>query len=1084
MKFTPRLVAAALFSALIPLAPAALAADSDSHPAAGLKLREIGPASPSGRISQFAVSPASKAHWYVATSSGGLWQTRNAGTTWEPLFDSQSVYALGSVMLDPSDPMTIWVGSGENNAQRSVMSGDGVYVSRDGGKRWTNVGLKESGHISQIHVDPNDGDNVLVAAQGPLWSDGGDRGLYRTTDGGATWQPLLQIDEHTGVNEFAVHAENPDLIVASSYQRRRHVWTMINGGPGSGIHRSSDGGATWERVGRGLPKDVMGRIGIAAAPSAPNRLYAMVEANEGQGLYISEDFGQSWKKQSSTQPSAPFYYQEIFVDPQNADVIYMVDTFSKVSIDAGKTFKNINGREAARHVDDHAIWIDPDDSQHLLIGGDGGVYESWDRGTTWRHFENLPIVQFYRVQPDNDWPFYNVCGGTQDNNSYCGPSRTTTVHGITNSDWWAILGGDGYEPKIDPEDPNIIYTQYQYGGLARYDRRSQERVYIAPVAPEGENAYKFNWNTPLLISPHDRHRLYYAAEKLFRSDDRGDSWQVVSPDLTRQLDRNTLPVMGRVWSDNAVAKNNSTSMYGSIIGLHESALQEGLIYVGTDDGLLQVTRDGGENWSKVESVRGVPDMSLIEDVHASSHDVNVAYAVVDNHKRGDNKPYVLKTTNQGGSWKLISGDLPENGTVHTITEDPVDPNLLFVGTERGVYFTRNGGENWQQLTGGLPPIAVRDLEIQAREHDLVVGTFGRGIWILDDYSALRTPAATLADAEATVFPIRDALQYIPGDKWGGGRNSHHGADWWQAENPAFGAMITYHLRDGYMSAAKARRKAEIKKEKAGEDTPYPAWDDLRAEDNEEAPSVEMTVRDASGAVVRRLAVPASQGVHRVAWDLRYRHPQKAGDEARTRGGPPKGLLALPGTYSVELHARVDGELKQIAAAQTFDVVPLPLSPEATKDPAALLAFQQQTARLVAAVDVAARHLSDLEDHLALLDQAFRDTPAAEETLRQQLRALQDRRLALTIRLNGDRSVSSRNEATPVSIRSRARRITQMGWGSQAPVGGQQREQYAIADRQFTALNAELASLLADFDALATRATELGAPWSPGRMPAW
>ena len=1083
LKHRAGVLALLLSAALAPVASADEEAAGE-HPATALAFRAIGPAAPSGRISDFLVHPQSRAHWYVAAASGGVWETRNAGTTWTPLFDDQPSYATGALAMDPRDPLTLWVGTGENNAQRSVAAGDGVYVSRDGGKSWSNVGLRDSGHISQIRVDPRDSDTVLVAAQGPIWSSGGDRGLYRTRDGGTSWQALLQIDEHTGINEFAVHPQDPDVIVASSYQRRRHVWTLINGGPGSGIHRTRDGGETWERVSAGLPADVMGRIGLAAAPSAPNRLYAIIEAKEEErGIYLSEDFGQTWHKQSDAAPTAAFYYNEIVVDPQDADRIYMLDTWTQVSEDAGVSFERLSNE--GRHVDDHALWIDPDDTAHLLIGGDGGIYESWDRGTTWRHFENLPLVQFYRIQPDNAWPFYNVCGGTQDNNSLCGPSRTTTVHGITNSDWWVILGGDGYEAKIDPEDPNIVYTQYQYGGLARYDRRTQERVFIAPLAGAGEKAYKFNWNTPLLISPHDPKRLYYAAEQLFRSDDRGDSWRSVSPDLTRQLDRNSLPVMGRVWSDNAIAQHDGTSRYGSIIGLHESPLQEGLIYVGTDDGLLQVTEDGGENWHRVASVPGVPDMALIEDVHASAHDADVAYAVVDNHKRGDFSPYVLRTADRGRSWTLISGDLPERGTVHTITEDPVDPALLFVGTESGVFVTQDGGTHWTPLKSGLPTIAVRDLEIQAREHDLIVATFGRGIYVLDDYSPLRAAAETLDAAEATLLPIRDALQYVPGDKWGGGRNRSHGDGWWQADNPPFGALLTYYLRDGYQTRASARRSDEIEAEKAGEDTPYPAWDTLRAEDNEEPPTVELTVRDAGGALVRRLRVPETRGLHRVAWDLRYPRPASSGEEEDdSRDGPPRGLMALPGRYTAELHARVDGELRQIAGPREFHVNALPLSDESTDDRAALLAFQQRTARLVDAVDAAGERLQQLEEELELLDRALRDTPAADETLRRELRALQARHRELLRRLENDRTLLSRNASAPVSISRRVRRVMQMGWGSQAAPGGQQREQQAIAERQFDVLLTDLRELLADAQALGERATALGAPWSPGRLPAW
>ncbi|MEM9170013.1 MAG: glycosyl hydrolase, partial [Pseudomonadota bacterium] len=568
-----RLVVRFFLLALTATAPPAFAAaqekkteekaeEKEANPLASLPIRSIGPAYTGGRISDFAMFPGGANKYFAATASGGLWLTENNGATWTPTFDGEGSYSIGVVEIAPSDPDVVWVGSGENNAQRSVAYGDGVYKSVDGGKTWKNVGLKDSGHISQIWIHPDDASVVLVAAQGPLWSDGGDRGLYKTDDGGETWRRLLEIDDKTGINEFVVHPDDPNRIVASSYQRRRHVWTLINGGPGSGVHYTQDGGETWTRIERGLPSNDMGRIGLAGAPSAPQTLYAIIEgADDEKGVYRSTDFGRSWEKRSGHMTTSPQYYNELVVDPHNPDRLYSLDTFSKISEDGGKTFTNLSTDH--RHVDDHALWIDPTNTAHLLIGGDGGVYESWDRGKVWRHMDNIPIVQFYRIQPDDDAPFYNVCGGTQDNNSLCGPSRTPVVHGVTNSDWKIILGGDGYKPQIDPTDPNIIYTQYQYGGLARYDRRTQERLYITPPPPSGEPAYKWNWNTPLLISPHDPKTIYYAAEKVFRSRDRGDSWEIISPDLTRKIDRNTLKVMGRVWSVDAVAKNDSTSFYGS-----------------------------------------------------------------------------------------------------------------------------------------------------------------------------------------------------------------------------------------------------------------------------------------------------------------------------------------------------------------------------------------------------------------------------------------------------------------------------------------------------------------------------------------
>ncbi|MCH8227698.1 MAG: glycosyl hydrolase, partial [Proteobacteria bacterium] len=558
---------------------------ADEHPLSEIPLRSIGPALTSGRVSDFAFHPDHPEIHYVSMASGNLWKTDNNGITWAPVFEHEGSYAIGVVELDPGNPSTVWIGTGENNSQRSVGSGDGVYRSLDGGKSWKNMGLRDSGHISMIRIHPEHSNIVHVAAQGPLWSPGGDRGLYKTSDGGETWEQLLGIDENTGINEFVIDPANPDVIVASSYQRRRHVWTLINGGPGSGIHKTNDGGKTWRKIAGDLPSGDLGRIGLAMAPSAPNVLYAIIEAEEeDRGVYRSTDFGESWEKRSDHMTSSPQYYNELYVDPHNPERVYSVDTFTHVSADGGVSWEKISFKN--RHVDDHALWIDPRNTKHLFIGGDGGVYESWDRGDSWRHVRNLPATQFYRVTPDNDYPFYNVCGGTQDNFTLCGPSRNTYTDGISNADWWVAQFGDGYKAQFDPTDANIVYAQYQYGGLARFDRVTGERLSITPQPGADENAYKWNWNSPLIISPHNHKRLYYGSERLFRSDDRGESWLAVSGDLSRKIDRNKLEVMGRVWSVDAIAKNLSTSMYGSLIALDESPLVEGLIYVGTDDGLI------------------------------------------------------------------------------------------------------------------------------------------------------------------------------------------------------------------------------------------------------------------------------------------------------------------------------------------------------------------------------------------------------------------------------------------------------------------------------------------------------------------
>lgn len=1063
--------------------------DDATRALSSLPLRMIGPAYPSGRISDFAFFSDQPHHYLAATASGGLWHTDNAGTTWTPIFDNEGSYAIGAVEIAPADNKTIWVGTGENNSQRSVAFGNGVYKSTDAGRTWSHMGLEDSGHISQIWIHPDDSDTVLVAAQGPLWSEGGDRGLYKTTNGGASWQLILEIDVHTGINEFVVHPDNFDLITASSYQRRRHVWVLINGGPGSGIHRTVDGGETWSEIQSGLPGDDMGRIGLAMAPSSPDTLYAIIEAQEDErGVYRSTDFGQNWEKRSSHMTTSPQYYNELVVDPDDEDTLYSLDTYSKRSRDGGKTFTDIGTRH--RHVDDHALWINKNNTEHLIIGGDGGIYETYDGGLVWRHIENLPIVQFYRIQPDNASPFYNVCGGTQDNNSLCGPSRTMRRHGIVNSDWHIVLGGDGYKPQIDPRDPNIIYAQYQYGGLARYDRRTQERVFLTPQPESGELAYKWNWNTPLLISPHNPNRIYYASEYLFASNDRGDSWEKISPDLSRQIDRNALEVMGRVWSVDAIAKNNSTSIFGAAIALSESPLAEGLIYVGTDDGVISVTEDNGLNWRRLERVRGVPEMTLVEDIITSTHSADVAYAAFDNHKRGDHKPYLYRTRDRGRTWQSISGDLPDWGSVHTIAEDHIDPGLLFAGTEFGLYFSQNNGRNWHQLKTNFPTIDVRDIEIQRRESDLVIGTFGRSIYILDDYSPLRTQAAQIANADATLFPVRDPWLYIEGDLWGtsSAAKAYHGDSFWHADNPPYGAVFTYALQETLQTRAEARRAAERLIEDRGGDTPYPSWEALRMEDREDAPEIMFMITDGNGDIVRRMSGPSTKGMHRVAWNLRYDAPELAQTDEQRNGrfySSPRGPMVTPGTYTVTMGKKINGIFTPLSEPQSFTVKAVENSPEITQDRNALLMFQQDTADLGRAVSGAVAASQAMRERLGYLKQAVETVrgPVQEERARiQQLETILDQ---ADIALTGDLSVSRRNEPIAFSISQRVSQIRRWGWSNQSPATGSDRDALDIAKREFTTVLAQLQIVEAGLDAFEIELQSLGAPYTPGSgVPIW
>src|SRR5581483_6496670 len=632
---------------------------------AGLRLRNIGPAMTSGRVVDLAVDPTDHNKYFVGVASGGVWKTVNNGTTFTPVFDNYGSYSIGVVVVDPKNPSTVWVGTGENNSQRSVSYGDGVYKSEDGGRTWRNVGLKDSQHIGKIVIDPRNTDTVYVAAQGPLWNSGGDRGLYKTTDGGKTWNKILNISENTGVNDIIMDPTNPDFLICSSYQRQRHVYGFVNGGPESALYRSTDAGANWTKIRSGLPNEDMGRIGLAMAPSDSNIIYAEIEAaNQRGGLYRSTDHGTTWERMNNVD-AGNMYYAHVFVDPKDADRIFIMNVNISVSDDGGRTLRPLPSRQ--KHVDNHVIWIDPNNTNYYMVGCDGGLYDSYDRGENWNFKGNLPVAQFYDVAVDNNYPYYFVYGGTQDNNSVGGPARTRSG-GIQNSDWFATAGGDGFTSQVDQEDPDTIYAESQFGGLVRYNKKTGERISIQPQTEKGEDPLRWNWDSPLIISPHSHTRLYFASNRLYRSDDRGDSWKPVSSDLSRGLDRNTMPIMGKIWGPDAVAKNQSTTLFGDAISISESPKKEGLIYVGTDDGLIQVTENGGAKWTKLDKFPDVPDMTHVSRVLASQHDPNTVYAGFNNHKNGDFAPYLLKSTDRGKTWTSIKGNLPANGSVWAIAE--------------------------------------------------------------------------------------------------------------------------------------------------------------------------------------------------------------------------------------------------------------------------------------------------------------------------------------------------------------------------------------------------------------------------------
>ncbi|HXG68939.1 MAG TPA: glycosyl hydrolase [Blastocatellia bacterium] len=1054
----------------------------------GLKLRLIGPAFTSGRVVGFAVDPNDRSRYYVAAASGGVWKTTNSGTTWTPVFDDQGSYSIGTVVLDPKNPLTVWVGTGENNSQRSVSYGDGVYRSDDGGKSWKNVGLKASEHIGRIVLDPRNSEVVYVAAQGPLWGPGGDRGLFKTTDGGKTWKNILSISENTGVTDVAIDPNNPDTLYAASYQRRRHVWTLINGGPESAIYKSTDAGATWNKLRAGLPSVDMGRIGLAISPADTNVLYATIEAADRMGgIFRSTDRGATWERRNPFDSTA-MYYGKIFADPKDVDRVYVMNVFLMVSDDGGKTLTRLG--EKSKHVDNHAIWIDPNNTNYYLVGCDGGVYESFDRGANWHFKANLPITQFYDVTVDNATPFYNVYGGTQDNFSMGGPSRTRSASGIVNSDWFVTLGGDGFRSQVDPEDPNIVYSCLQYGVLSRFDKRTGERMGIQPLVGRDEEPLRYNWDTPFLISPHSRTRLYYAANKLFRSDDRGDSWKQISGELSRAIDRNKLPVMGKVWGPDAVAKSASTSFYGNSTALAESPRQEGLIYVGTDDGVINVTENAGGNWRRVEQFPGVPEMTYVSRILASQHDANTVYAAFENHKNSDFAPYLLKSTDRGNTWTAIKGDLPANGPVLAIAEDHVNPNLLFVGTEFGLFFTINGGQKWIQLKGGMPTIAVRDLVIQKRENDLVAATFGRGIYILDDYTPLRVLKPETLTEEAHLFPVKDAMMYIQSQPLGGNGKSFQGESFYTAENPPFGAVFTYHLKDSLKTKKQQRKDAEKEAERKKAPVPYPSFDQLRAEDEEEAPAVILTVTDDSGRVVRRLTGPTGAGIHRIAWDLRdpapsLPPPRRDEDDDDFFGSRPAGPLVMPGKYTVSIARRVDGVVKPLSSPQSFTVYAEGVSAMTPADRAALVEFQKKVARLQRAVTGALEAANSAKTRIGTIKRALLETPAAEPRLLETASALDKRLNDLLRALRGDTTLRSRNENTLPSINDRVNGIVSQQRMSTSRPTQTQMDQYQIAAQDFGRVLAALRSLVEGDLANLEKAMEAaGAPHTPGRIPDW
>lgn len=821
----------------------------------GITLRNVGPANMGGRIDDIAVVEGKPWIIYVGTASGGIWKTENNGVTWESIFDNEIVSTIGDIAIAPSDPNIVWTGTGEANNRQSSSWGNGVYKSVDGGKTWKHMGLSDTHHIGRVVIHPTNPEIVYVAAVGHLWGPNKERGLFKTTDGGKTWKCVLFINEDTGVTDVAIDYESPNIVYAAAYQRRRTAYGFAGGGPHSGIYKSIDGGETWKKLTNGLPSGDTGRIGLDVYRKDPRIIYAIVENKDG-GVFRSEDRGESWKRMSSTNPR-PMYYSQIRIDPQNDLRIWVLGVQMHYSEDGGKIFRTDLVQRI--HVDFHAMWINPENSDHIILGSDGGIHISYDRGKSWDFINTIPLGQFYEVGYDMRRPYY-IYGGLQDNGTWAGPSRTRYSVGITNEDWYNVAGGDGFYAVVDPNDYNTVYVESQDGNLMRFNLKTGERRNIRPVPKDEKEEYRFNWNSPILISPHNSNVIYYGGNKLFKSTDRGETW-TESPDLTTNPNRDKMPIMGIIPDENTLSRHDGVLYYGTITTISESPVKEGLIYVGTDDGNVQISRDGGKTWKNLApKIKGVPSNTYVSRVVASRFEEGRVYVAFDGHRSNDFKPYVFVSNDYGETWKSISNNIPYGYCVNVIREGLKKPNLLFVGTEFGAFFSIDGGKNWIRLKSNFPTVPVDDIAIHPREHDLILGTHGRSVWILDDAKFFEDLNEDILNSDAYLFDIRPAEIFNPYSHKG---NTGH--KMFIAPNPLPGAIITYYL-----------------KEKAKED-------------------VKIQIFDKDGKKIREIKGPNEKGLNRINWDLTYeppRVPEQA--EQAQRFFLAIAPFVMPGDYKVKL----------------------------------------------------------------------------------------------------------------------------------------------------------------------------------------
>lgn len=1051
----------------------------------GLKFRNIGPAFMSGRVADIAIHPKNNSIWYVAIGSGGIWKTENSGVTFKPVFDKEGSYSIGCITVDANNPHVIWAGTGENVGGRHVGFGDGIYKSEDDGASWKNIGLKESEHISKIIISPSNSDIIWVAAQGPLWKKGGDRGLYKTTDGGKNWKKVLGDNEWTGATDVIQDPSNPDCMYAATWQRGRTVASYMGGGPGSAIYRSTDAGETWEKLKVGLPSSIMGKIGLAISPQKPDVVYAAIELdNRAGGIYRSANRGASWEKRSNTVSGAtgPHYYQELYASPHQFDRIYLVDFRIQISEDGGKTFRTM--KEDNKHSDNHAIAFRKDDPNYLLVGTDGGLYESFDLAETWRFMANLPVTQFYKIALDDTKPFYSIYGGTQDNSTQGGPSRTENSSGISNADWEIVLFADGYQPATEPGNPSIVYAEWQEGNLVRIDRTTGEITYIQPQPGETEKHERFNWDAPILVSPHSPARLYYASQRVWRSDDRGDSWTAISGDLTHNQERITLPIMDKTWSYNSPWDVYAMSEYNTITSLAESPKQEGLIYAGTDDGIIQVTEDGSTTWRKIEisSLPGVPNSAFINDIKADLFDANTVYVALDNHKSGDFSPYLYKSNDKGKTWVSMKGNIPDRTLVWRLVQDHVKPELLFAATEFGIYFTINSGKQWVKFTGNLPVISFRDLAIQKRENDLVAASFGRGIFILDDYSFLRSVSEEQLKQEATLFQPRNAWWYVPRSPIGEDGGSQ-GDDYFTAPNPPFGAVFTYNISKDYKTLKSARLAKEKELTRLKKDIPFPGWDSIEEERIQPEPKIWLTVKDSKGNVVRRIEAPAGKGFHRIAWDLRYPNTDALtlNPKKTRRDNNQSGVMVVPGTYSVSLSKQVEGMVTDLSGPFEFTVEQLHPGALKGSTPEQTVAFWKETEKLQDEAGAASLVLANSLKKVTAMQKALSLAALPPGELDKQLAEVKKELQKLEIQFSGNQSkdtIGEKNEPTVYSRLSVASMGINRSTYGPTPT---HKKSLELAGKQFAEIKTHLENIInTEIPTIEKALIKAGAPWIEGQ----